>query len=71
MKRTYPFNDEHDDDPDAGEEGICTDCGEPCHAVRIDVGIGPYEYWGATGVHHDWRWLSPCCEAEMAPASDE
>lgn len=21
-----------------------------------DHGIGPYEYWGARGVHHEWGW---------------
>lgn len=31
------------------------------------MGIGPYEFWGARGVHHDWQMLSPCCEAEVVP----
>jgi hypothetical protein len=22
----------------------------------IDHGIGPYEYWGAFGIHEDWQW---------------
>jgi hypothetical protein len=30
-----------------------------------DQGIGPYEFWGATGTDHDWRFVSPCCEADM------
>ena len=21
-----------------------------------DHGVGPYEYWGARGVHHEWGW---------------
>lgn len=31
------------------------------HAQWTDNGIGPYEYWGARGVHHDW-----CVELEEA-----
>lgn len=22
----------------------------------VDHGIGPYEYWGAFGIHEDWKW---------------
>lgn len=22
----------------------------------VDNGIGPYEFWGFKGVHHDWGW---------------
>ena len=47
-----------------GQE-ICTECGKPCGSIEIDEGIGSYEYWGAPGVHHDYRTVSDCCEAEI------
>ncbi len=47
------------------ENGICESCGEFCSPVPVDCGIGPYEYWGATGIHKDIQMLSPCCEAEV------
>ena len=28
----------------------------------IDHGIGPYEYWGAFGIHEDWQWELECVE---------
>lgn len=32
----------------------CRDCGS--NDVRmVDNGIGPFEYWGSRGVHHDWQ----------------
>lgn len=46
-------------------EGICPDCKKKCDAVAEDCGIGPYEYWGARGVHHDWRVFSGCCGVEL------
>jgi len=52
-------------DPEDMPSGICDCCGEACTAQPIDVGIGPYEYWGARGNHVDIQLLSPCCEAEV------
>lgn len=45
-----------------------------CHACgaanpdtkQIDDGIGPYEYFGATGVHHNWVDVTECCEADLS-----
>jgi len=45
--------------------GICEDCGHFCIAVVRDFGIGPYEYWGARGNHHDYQQVSPCCEVSI------
>lgn len=44
-------------------KGVCTTCGEVCEVIKIDEGIGPYEYWGTTGFHHDWVAASDCCHA--------
>ena len=41
---------------------ICADCKEECKVVLEDFGIGPYEYWGAKGTHHDYQAVSDCCE---------
>jgi hypothetical protein len=45
--------------------GICDSCGEYCQATVVDEGIGPYEYWGSKGVHHQYVTCSPCCNAEV------
>lgn len=37
----------------------CLDCKRPCDVIEVDFGIGPYEYWGATG-----------CDVRIAPVSD-
>jgi len=50
--------------------GICSRCGNGCTAVWIDFGIGPYEFWGDRGTHHDYQVVSPCCEAEMAEGGE-
>jgi hypothetical protein len=31
----------------------------------MDFGIGPYEFWGARGFHHDRQWVTQCCEAGL------
>lgn len=51
--------------------GICSECGERCESGPVDVGIGPYEYWGYKSVHRDVRELSPCCEAEIVDEMEE
>lgn len=60
----YDCIDEHEDDEEP-VYGICASCGKQAKAVRRDMGIGPYEYWGARGTHHDWQIVSECCEAEV------
>lgn len=37
-------------------EGIEFDVTTEFEANWVDNGIGPYEYWGARGVHHAWDW---------------
>lgn len=44
---------------------ICNECGEECEAVYKDLGYGPYEYWGFRGTHHDYQFVSPCCDADV------
>lgn len=46
-------------------KGICEECGQECLAIRLDDGIGPYEFWGFKGVDHDYYWGSPCCSAKL------
>ena len=46
------------------QEITCTACGQPCTVVTIDNGIGPYEYWGATGFDSQLYDVSNCCEAD-------
>lgn len=48
----------------------CKECLQECSEVTIDNSIGPYEYWGATGVHTDIRVGSDCCEAEVISDSE-
>ena len=48
---------------DAHYSGYCRECGKYVAAtVTIDVGIGPYEFWGDRGVHHDYREACPYCD---------
>ena len=48
-----------------GEAGtVCPECGEECEPVEMDWGVGVY------GNMHNWRWNSPCCEADMGDATD-
>jgi len=42
---------------------FCTSCEEPCDVVVVDFGIGPYEFWGATGWDRKLDAVSNCCEA--------
>ncbi len=64
MRRVYEViggNKPIGDPPD----GVCEECGEPCEVVAIDEGIGLYEYGSISGVHHEWVWVSLCCEASV------
>ena len=46
-------------------DGYCSECGKACKEVKRDFGIGAYEYWGATGSHHVWHWVSECCDGAV------
>lgn len=59
MKYDEDYSEDYDDTP-----YWCTECKQSCTEVIIDEGIGPYEFWGARGVHVDKRVVSSCCEAE-------
>lgn len=43
---------------------VCNCCEEPCEAVKVDMGIGPYEYWGQDCFHKDYQWVSDCCHED-------
>ncbi len=46
------------------ERPICTECGEPCKLIEIDVGLGTVECWGSVSVDQQTAEVSACCEAE-------
>lgn len=47
--------------------GYCENCEKDVRVVMIDMGIGPYEYWGSKGNHHAW---TECCEECESPVDD-
>jgi len=49
----------------------CPLCHRPCEAVLVDFGIGPYEFWGAPGVHVDECVVSDCCEEPIPDMGKE
>jgi hypothetical protein len=49
----------------------CKACENPCHEIRIDVGAGAYEFWGATGVDVREVDVSNCCEADIVYGDDD
>ena len=57
--------DEYPEDEGEHIDGVCEACGEKCTSVTQDDGIGPFEYWGSKGVHHEYVEVSPCCQAEV------
>lgn len=61
----YPFPHRRSGGACSGHSTVCKSCGEACTPKREDFGIGPYEYAGAPGTHHDWATVSDCCEAEV------
>lgn len=46
-----------------GELYLCNNCDQPCDAVEVDFGIGPYEYWGSRGNDVRKEVVSSCCNA--------
>lgn len=43
----------------------CGSCGDPCDQTLVDMGIGPYEFWGTPGHDVNKCWVSDCCEATV------
>lgn len=54
----------------SAERLVCCNCGRECTVVRVDFGIGPYEYWGHRGVDVQERDCSDCCEADVTLYDD-
>ncbi|MDY0188918.1 MAG: hypothetical protein RBR16_13460 [Syntrophus sp. (in: bacteria)] len=52
-------------DPDDPGEGRCSECGQMCRPVKVDFGYGRLNIRGVWFTHHDYRYLSPCCDAEV------
>ena len=46
-------------------KGTCANCGFECEVRVIDVGVGHYEYWGATGWDSKLVVVSSCCEDDV------
>lgn len=44
---------------------FCGNCGCICNVVKVDNGIGPYEYWGQHQVDSDIDIESECCSAQV------
>lgn len=44
---------------------ICSECGQECRPKKVDLGIGPYEFWGQRCIDHNWQVVSDCCWAEI------
>lgn len=47
---------------------VCSNCFHNCGVVVEDQGIGPYEFWGSKGVHHEYVAVSSCCKEEVISA---
>lgn len=43
----------------------CSECSEPCGVKLVDIGIGPYEFWGSRCNDVEWVELSTCCEGQV------
>lgn len=44
---------------------FCGECGKECGAVPDDAGIGPFEFWGSTGIDSVPIVQSSCCDASL------
>jgi len=62
MYRNWRYEDEEEPLP----EVFCDGCEQEVTPVLADHGIGAYEYWGARGVHHDYRPTCPICGNEVS-----
>ena len=52
-------------------ETKCPSCNRKAYLTVIDEGIGPYEFWGMPGWHHDYRVVTECCNAYVDGYSPE
>lgn len=43
----------------------CGECRKECDTIKLDYGIGAYEYWGARETHSNIQTVSSCCEADL------
>jgi len=43
---------------------ICSHCLQHCTSKKVDIGIGPYEFWGQRCIDSHIKILSSCCEAD-------
>jgi len=68
--RMIEYDDIDLDEPE-GKYGFCASCECNVTTVQRDEGIGAYEYWGCTGVHHDWRDVCPTCGDEVTEEARE
>jgi hypothetical protein len=50
--------------------GEC-ECGHSGPLGLEDHGIGPYEYWGDRGFHHDWVVICPKCEEPVTDYEED
>lgn len=64
---------DYDDTPDPSEledsnsrSLYCPTCQKQIDSVMQDNGIGPYEFWGQQGTHHDWVEVCPECEEDAS-----
>ena len=44
---------------------VCQACGQECEAKIEDLGIGPFEFWGAPGNDVRLVAVSSCCEDDV------
>jgi Zn finger protein HypA/HybF involved in hydrogenase expression len=56
---------------DEGTYGWCEQCECNVGSIKVDFGIGGYEYWGSKEVHHEWREVCPRCEGDLTDARTE
>ena len=71
MKDRYGFDVDPSDYEDGLPEGFCKNCGEPCTAISVDEGIGPYEYWGMRGNDSRVCIVSPCCHDDVTQEKEQ
>jgi uncharacterized Zn finger protein (UPF0148 family) len=52
-------------------DNYCPTCKTEVTPVKMDFGIGHYEYWGCGGFHRDVRIVCPECETEVENPVEE
>lgn len=43
-------------------QATCPNCGQYCDVKKIDVGIGPFEFWGSKENDVKIIYVSECCD---------